>query len=744
MPQIVKKRRSGWAILAVGALIASFLAVGAAPAAAIDEDSKQDHTATATACLGAALVDAGFTDLGSLEAAVGDINCLAYYGITTGRTADTFDPDSNVTRSQMALFLSRAAGVMDIDLSEGDMGADFGDIAELGQDRQDAIAALARNGIMDGRGDMAFDPGSDITRAEMAVALVNLIDKVSDNVSRNKAGLVVFGAAPGTPPNDIFDDAYASVSQPLNNAISAAYELGITTGYDDGTFRASASVPRRNMATFITRALGHSNVRPAGLTAQVDGGTITVSIRDAAFEPVVNEAVDAFRTAAAFESKAFKADGTCSSRTASVDAGTKCALDGADQVTDTYGNAELAQLGAEIIGKGLTVWVWTGAVGDKFGTTTDAFELSVSPTEASAPTASSATMAHDAATDTVHYGSTVTVTIQLQGDPDLDDDTNDLVDVGPGADQEISYSVVVEVFAGGDIDGTVNSRSTRTLEIGDGGSASFDFKVEDPDTTVGSAANMNAVRYTVAQATPAGEATFVPDPATKTVVYSDETPSVAAVTVKVPAFQTAPGANERTGAAADVTTVDQFGNPINKAGIVLTSDDTASMTLSQPRTTRGAGSVRIGYTYIGGSSDEVITATYVGADGMVGGGDDKTGTTTAYWVTAWETTTTGDSPNNGNQETAIVLSADLDTNQVVVTESGVVEPMSVNYDGNDFFTVDSVPSSMESFEEALGEGVAARVAALAASATLGTLTLAWESYVHDDPDDITSFTLVTK
>ena len=34
MPQLVKKRRSGWAVLAAGALVASLFAVGAAPAAA--------------------------------------------------------------------------------------------------------------------------------------------------------------------------------------------------------------------------------------------------------------------------------------------------------------------------------------------------------------------------------------------------------------------------------------------------------------------------------------------------------------------------------------------------------------------------------------------------------------------------------------------------------------------------------------------------------------------------------------
>ena len=69
------------------------------------------------------------------------------------------------------------------------------------------------------------------------------------------------------------------------------------------------------MASFIIRVLAHSNVRPRGLSAQVDGGIITVSVRDTDFAPVVNQAVDAFSTPATQEEKALKADGTCSSRT---------------------------------------------------------------------------------------------------------------------------------------------------------------------------------------------------------------------------------------------------------------------------------------------------------------------------------------------------------------------------------------------------------------------------------------------
>ena len=74
----------------------------------------------------------------------------------------------------MALFLYRAAKAAGIDLMGGDMDAMYGDIDELSEERQAAIKALARNNILTGRNSMSFYPLEDITRAEMAIALVSL------------------------------------------------------------------------------------------------------------------------------------------------------------------------------------------------------------------------------------------------------------------------------------------------------------------------------------------------------------------------------------------------------------------------------------------------------------------------------------------------------------------------------------------------------------------------------------------
>ena len=749
MPQLVKKRRSGWALLAVSALVASLFAVGASPAAAIDEDSKPDHKATFTACLGEAVADQGFTDLGTLEAAVPNINCLAYYGITVGRTADTFDPNSNVTRRHMALFLHRAAKLMGVDLMGGDMSADFGDISELGEDMQSAITALARNGILAGRGDMAFEPFADITRAEMAVALVAMLDHTPGvGLSKGTAGaiqgLYVFGATPGTGdlPNDHFADARRTQPVHIDNAISAAYELGITSGVGGGTmFDPGGTIPRRDMATFIIRALGHSNVRPAGLTAQNDNGTITVSVRDADFAPVANQAVEALRVAAGDESLAFKDNGTCTSRVVHVDGATKCLIDAADPVTRTDGNVRLVALGADDVGKGATVWVWQGDIGDRFTDGDDAFELEVpKPTAAAADPVSAAIS--DSLPDGIskaRFGATVTVTVQLKAAAAGAGDDAGRGNVG--GDDGVEYTVVITKRATADgtdpaDSATASSVDTLKVKVADDGSATFTLSARDASAnTVG---NRVRVEYTVSGGDFSGATPVGPnlDPAEEQdgfVIFSDEASVATSVSVEVAPYQDAPGANNKAGSAATVTVTDQFGKPVKDAGVTLDSNVDASEFSTSPRFTGSDGKVRIGYTYTGGAAVEVVTASHTPARGSA-----LTGTASAFWVAAWET----DDTNNGAQAAAEVLNADLGANEVII-ETGTNEPGSVSYDSGDFFTVNGDPSSIAAFEEQLDKVLKAKQKATVGGGTFGgALTLAWRSYDHEDSSDIASFTLV--
>ena len=65
---------------------------------------------TFDACAGASA--SGYTDVPAGHANAGDIDCIAYYGITKGTSATTYSPLMSVSREHMALFLTRLAGLV--------------------------------------------------------------------------------------------------------------------------------------------------------------------------------------------------------------------------------------------------------------------------------------------------------------------------------------------------------------------------------------------------------------------------------------------------------------------------------------------------------------------------------------------------------------------------------------------------------------------------------------------------------
>ena len=304
MPQLSKKRRPGWAVLAAGALVASILAAGTNPAAAAEikagsaNEAEPSRAAAQTACVGDALSDGGFDDVSEMDTFDDAINCISHYGITKG-TGDgsTFSPGDNVTRWQMALFLARAADTAGATLGDAsDQG--FTDIGDAPDEAQDAINQLAAAGVMGGVSSDTFNPSGDITRVEMAEFLVALLARTAPSVVQISAsGSVTYGPNRRALPSadlDYFADA-RSLPRAADNVISAAYELGITKGTGDGSqFSPFGTVTRGQMAAFITRTLAHTNLRPAGISAQTVGSTVHVSLRGSDLAPDINAWVDVF------------------------------------------------------------------------------------------------------------------------------------------------------------------------------------------------------------------------------------------------------------------------------------------------------------------------------------------------------------------------------------------------------------------------------------------------------------------
>ena len=151
-------------------------------------------------------------------------------GITTG-TGDgtTFSPNANCTRAQVVTFLWRAAGAPEPNSSE----MPFTDVAADAYYYK-AVLWAVENGITSGVTATAFAPGNPCTRGQIATFLWR---------------------AAGSPEPQNSDNPFSDVNAgPFYKAILWAAEQGITTGYEDGSFRPNTICTRGHIVTFLYRA----------------------------------------------------------------------------------------------------------------------------------------------------------------------------------------------------------------------------------------------------------------------------------------------------------------------------------------------------------------------------------------------------------------------------------------------------------------------------------------------------------
>ena len=153
------------AAILVTSLFASLLVVSGP---ALGVDGRPDNLPDYSACVGPATASARFVDTEG-HFAKEAIDCLAYYGITLGTTPNRFSPNEPISRWQMALFLTRAAGPAGITLPPPtDQG--FVDL-DTRQGIQDAINQIAAVGITKGTSPTTFHPHAPMDRRQMALFL---------------------------------------------------------------------------------------------------------------------------------------------------------------------------------------------------------------------------------------------------------------------------------------------------------------------------------------------------------------------------------------------------------------------------------------------------------------------------------------------------------------------------------------------------------------------------------------------
>lgn len=175
-----------------------------------------------------------FTDIGNLNPTFRSaILWAAENDIACGYDDGSFRPNNTCTRAQVVTFLWRAAGSPE---PTGDVSI-FKDASDIASPFLKAVAWAVEKGITTGYNDGTFRPNDTVTRAQFVTFLY-----------RFEGSPAVSGKA------SAFKDA-AEIAGAYINAVAWAVEKGITTGYDDGTFRPNNPCTRAHVVTFLYRYL---------------------------------------------------------------------------------------------------------------------------------------------------------------------------------------------------------------------------------------------------------------------------------------------------------------------------------------------------------------------------------------------------------------------------------------------------------------------------------------------------------
>lgn len=145
-----------------------------------------------------------------------------------GYPDDTFKPERNVTREEVAMILYRVYHLSDAAMSD----MNYSDVSKDDWSAS-AIAAVTKTGFMIGYPDGTFLPTQSITREEMAGVVARL-----------------------KPLQGIATDAFSDISGSwARDAINSVSQAGILKGHADGAFHPNSNTTRAEAITIMNRLL---------------------------------------------------------------------------------------------------------------------------------------------------------------------------------------------------------------------------------------------------------------------------------------------------------------------------------------------------------------------------------------------------------------------------------------------------------------------------------------------------------
>lgn len=250
-------KKRGTALLLALAVWAGLVGVAGAEGAAVFPDVPEDYWA------------------------YGSIERFVRRGVIDGKPGGTFAPEEEVTREQFAKMMALAFYLPLPQVTE----APFADVpadswaapytaackayinTEAHINTQTERATLVRH----------FRPQDPATREEVAAALLRVM------------GLEEYDGADLEYAKTKFSDADA-IDPAMLSYVSLATQLGLVTGYPDGTFGPQRGVSRAEAAVLLERALSWNGAGETGVALQVGDHDLSVADMDYYYWNAVNDA----------------------------------------------------------------------------------------------------------------------------------------------------------------------------------------------------------------------------------------------------------------------------------------------------------------------------------------------------------------------------------------------------------------------------------------------------------------------
>lgn len=174
--------------------------------------------------------DASFSDVQSSDWYANAINWAYEQGYVSGTGANTFSPNSVVTRAQIAVILSNYLHSINADLEENENSAAFNDIAAIPSWALEGVKYMQAIGLMAGDSAGNFNPNKELTRAEAATVFMRMDQKLNGDNSSDSSSSGQSGTELTLPGGIVVKDDPISVKEAFETIAPGVNDTQVRPG----------------------------------------------------------------------------------------------------------------------------------------------------------------------------------------------------------------------------------------------------------------------------------------------------------------------------------------------------------------------------------------------------------------------------------------------------------------------------------------------------------------------------------